>query len=126
MLGISGGNVVVLIQLGYSCSDIISKCGVGLLIYSITMAKSAVIRAGNEETPLCGTKGNYIWLLGAQKLYLPYHEETVVNGEAVQRPMVVPGGHPWPSQFFVPAWACSSMYSAVTSYYQKNDARSKC
>ena len=32
MLGISGGNVVVPIQLGYSCSDIISKCGVGLLI----------------------------------------------------------------------------------------------
>jgi len=58
MLGISGGNVVVLIQLGYSCSDIISKCGVGLLIYSITMAKSAAIRAGNEETPLYGTKGN--------------------------------------------------------------------
>ena len=58
MLGISGGNVVVPIQLGYSCSDIISKCGVGLLIYSITMAKSAVIRAGNEETPLYGTKGN--------------------------------------------------------------------
>merc|ERR1712153_119420 len=59
MLGISGGNVVVLIQLGYSCSDIISKCGVGLLIYSITMAKSAAIRAGNEETPLYGTKGNF-------------------------------------------------------------------
>jgi len=40
MLGISGSEVVVAIQLGYSLSDIISKCGVGLIIYSITVAKS--------------------------------------------------------------------------------------
>lgn len=59
MLGLTGSEVVVLIQLGYSVSDIISKCGVGLLIYSITMAKSASIHAGGEETPLTyGTKGN--------------------------------------------------------------------
>jgi len=50
MLGISGGSVVVAIQLGYSASDIISKCGVGLLVYSITMAKTDAISA--EETPL--------------------------------------------------------------------------
>merc|ERR1740117_1693150 len=47
MLGISGGSVVVAIQLGYSASDIISKCGVGLLVYSITMAKSAAYRNEN-------------------------------------------------------------------------------
>jgi bacteriorhodopsin len=47
MLGISGGSVVVAIQLGYSASDIISKCGVGLLVYSITMAKSAAYRSEN-------------------------------------------------------------------------------
>jgi len=47
MLGISGGNIVVAIQLGYSASDIISKCGVGLLVYSITMAKSAAHKAEN-------------------------------------------------------------------------------
>lgn len=41
MFGITGGKVVVFIQLGYSASDIISKCGVGLLICSITMDKSA-------------------------------------------------------------------------------------
>jgi len=41
MLGIQGDNVIVAIQLGYSVSDIISKCGVGLLICSITVAKSA-------------------------------------------------------------------------------------
>merc|ERR1711992_110208 len=41
MLGLTGSSVVVAIQLGYSVSDIISKCGVGLIIYSITAAKSA-------------------------------------------------------------------------------------
>jgi len=40
MMGISGPSSVVAIQLGYSCSDIISKCGVGLLIYQITNKKS--------------------------------------------------------------------------------------
>jgi len=43
MLGITGENVVVYIQLGYSVSDIISKCGVGLMIYQITIAKSAAL-----------------------------------------------------------------------------------
>mmetsp|Transcript_18717 Transcript_18717/g.21524 ORF Transcript_18717/g.21524 Transcript_18717/m.21524 type:complete len:254 (+) Transcript_18717:57-818(+) len=41
MLGLEGGGVVVGIQLGYSLSDIISKCGVGCIVYSITMAKTA-------------------------------------------------------------------------------------
>jgi bacteriorhodopsin len=40
MLGISASQSVVAIQIGYCCSDIISKCGVGLLIYQITYAKS--------------------------------------------------------------------------------------
>jgi len=40
MMGIEGNNATVAIQLGYSVSDIISKCGVGLLIYQVTMAKS--------------------------------------------------------------------------------------
>jgi len=52
MMGITGSNAVVGIQLGYSVSDIISKCGVGLCIYQITMAKSAAIKAGGEEAPL--------------------------------------------------------------------------
>jgi len=42
MLGFSGAQAVVAIQVGYCCSDVISKCGVGLIIYSITSAKSAV------------------------------------------------------------------------------------
>merc|ERR1712046_520493 len=42
MLGLSGSNAVVAIQCGYCASDIISKCGVGLIIYSITAAKSAL------------------------------------------------------------------------------------
>jgi len=49
MLGITGVNAVVFIQLGYSVSDIISKCGIGLLIYQITMAKSAAILSGSSE-----------------------------------------------------------------------------
>merc|ERR1712193_177009 len=40
MLGLSGSSTVVAIQCGYCASDIISKCGVGLIIYSITAAKS--------------------------------------------------------------------------------------
>merc|ERR1712084_176917 len=40
MLGISASNAVVSIQLGYCVSDIISKCGVGLVIYQVTYAKS--------------------------------------------------------------------------------------
>jgi len=46
MFGVSGANAVVGIQLGYSISDIISKCGVGLCIYQITIAKSAVLKSG--------------------------------------------------------------------------------
>lgn len=52
MLGIAGENVVTCIQMGYSVSDIISKCGVGLMIYQITMAKSNAMKKGTEETPL--------------------------------------------------------------------------
>jgi len=40
MIGLSGSSTVVAIQCGYCASDIISKCGVGLIIYSITAAKS--------------------------------------------------------------------------------------
>merc|ERR1719220_1394192 len=48
MLGISASKSVVGIQVGYCVSDIISKCGVGLLIYQITYAKS------KQETLLGG------------------------------------------------------------------------
>jgi len=41
MLGINAAHAVVSIQIGYCASDIISKCGVGLVIYQITYAKSA-------------------------------------------------------------------------------------
>ena len=40
MLGLDGADAVVGIQLGYCVADIVSKCGVGFLIYNITMAKS--------------------------------------------------------------------------------------
>merc|ERR1711985_175397 len=41
MLGINVAHAVMGIQIGYCVSDIISKCGVGLVIYQITYAKSA-------------------------------------------------------------------------------------
>jgi len=40
MMGVSPAKSVVGIQLGYCVSDIISKCGVGLMIYQISKAKS--------------------------------------------------------------------------------------
>merc|ERR1712026_167711 len=40
MLGIQAAHAVVSIQLGYCASDIISKCGVGLVICQISYAKS--------------------------------------------------------------------------------------
>jgi hypothetical protein len=40
MLQIGGAAAVVLIQVGYCISDIISKCGVGLVVYQITIMKS--------------------------------------------------------------------------------------
>jgi len=43
MLGASGANAVVGIQMGYCVSDIIAKCGVGMLIFGITSAKSQAL-----------------------------------------------------------------------------------
>merc|ERR1712019_223033 len=40
MLGINAAHAVVSIQMGYCVSDIISKCGVGIVIYQISYAKS--------------------------------------------------------------------------------------
>merc|ERR1712188_325598 len=40
MFGITASKAVMGIQIGYCASDIISKCGVGLVIYQITYAKS--------------------------------------------------------------------------------------
>merc|ERR1719263_932989 len=40
MFGINAAHAVVGIQVGYCVSDIISKCGVGLVIYQISYAKS--------------------------------------------------------------------------------------
>jgi len=45
MLGASGANAMVGVQLGYCLSDIISNCGVGFLIYGITAAKSSALKS---------------------------------------------------------------------------------
>jgi len=44
MLGFGGAKAVVGVQCGYCVSDIISKCGVGLIIYQITKAKSDLMK----------------------------------------------------------------------------------
>jgi len=41
--GFQSEKAVIAIQLGYCVSDIISKCGVGFLIYNITITKSAAL-----------------------------------------------------------------------------------
>jgi len=52
MMGASGAQAVVGIQIGYCISDIISKCGVGLIIYQITLAKSeAAKQEGYARAP---------------------------------------------------------------------------
>merc|ERR1712176_379720 len=48
MMGITGAGAVVAIQIGYCVSDIISKCGLGLLIYGITKARSDLEIAAKE------------------------------------------------------------------------------
>jgi len=48
MWKIAASSSVVSIQIGYCASDIISKCGVGLFIYQISMAKSRKELAENE------------------------------------------------------------------------------
>merc|ERR1739848_586732 len=51
MLGINAAQAVVSIQIGYCASDIISKCGVGLLIYQITYASQTRKVSCHEKRP---------------------------------------------------------------------------
>jgi len=53
MLGINAAHAILGIQIGYCVSDIISKCGVGLLIYQISYAKSNQLRAAFVKTASC-------------------------------------------------------------------------
>jgi len=38
------------VQVGYTVSDIISKCGVGFLVYRIGLAKSAALKNGEGDS----------------------------------------------------------------------------
>merc|ERR1712048_1475001 len=51
-LNLSGAQAVVGIQLGYCVSDVISKCGVGFLIYNITKKKSEALSSSSSSSPL--------------------------------------------------------------------------
>merc|ERR1711975_156144 len=46
--GLTAGSMVA-IQVGYTVSDVISKCGVGFLVYNIAATKSAMERGDCEE-----------------------------------------------------------------------------
>lgn len=52
MFGVKGANAVVGIQVGYCIADIISKCGVGFLIYNITARKSAAMKSNDGYNPV--------------------------------------------------------------------------
>jgi len=54
MMGATGARAVVGIQCGYCFSDIIAKCGVGLLIYNITLAKSQMMQSSGEKVAAGG------------------------------------------------------------------------
>ena len=53
MIGFSGSGAVVAIQLGYCVADIISKCGVGFLIYNVTTAHPHPLSASHHPPPAC-------------------------------------------------------------------------
>jgi len=50
MLGIRQSKAMVYVNFGYSVSDIISKCGVGILIYNVTKAKSRALKKRQRES----------------------------------------------------------------------------
>ena len=39
LVGVSGANATVSLQVGYSLADILAKCGYGVMIYAIARAK---------------------------------------------------------------------------------------
>merc|ERR1712086_624087 len=59
MMGINASHAVVGIQIGYCASDIISKCGVGLLIYQITYAKCSKDIPRNVNVDIEGQSVRY-------------------------------------------------------------------
>ena len=50
--GLSGGVVTTGVQIGYTFADIISKVGLGILVYNIAVRKSAAER----DEPFAGTR----------------------------------------------------------------------
>jgi len=69
MFGITASNAVVAIQIGYCISDIISKCGVGLVIYEISYAKSKK----ESLLPQCALDGRLIGIFCRKWLPLQHH-----------------------------------------------------
>lgn len=59
MLGAKGASALAGIQVGYSISDVISKCGVGIMITKIAMRKSMAERGSGDKEPLLTSVQNY-------------------------------------------------------------------
>merc|ERR1712070_517083 len=72
MLGFHGAHAVVAIQCGYCASDIISKCGGGLIIYQITSTKSEMRRSSvcSPEMPIFGLAAGTAVRVGFGRLKL--------------------------------------------------------
>ena len=66
----------VVVQIGYTVSDVISKCGVGYLVYRIGLAKS--IAYGEEAT-----EGEQMGLNPANNKPFPYDDQTGARGVSV-------------------------------------------
>jgi len=49
MFGVTGNNALVGIQIGYSISDFISKCGLGLMVTNIALTKSGMGGHGGNQ-----------------------------------------------------------------------------
>jgi len=49
MLGAQGASALVGVQIGYSISDFISKCGLGLMVTKIAMKKSKRLRGDDDD-----------------------------------------------------------------------------
>merc|ERR1712146_859566 len=47
--GWSSASSMVAVQVGYTVSDVISKCGVGFLVYNIALSKSMMERGEMED-----------------------------------------------------------------------------
>merc|ERR1712048_51907 len=79
-LKLSGAQAVVGIQLGYCVSDVISKCGVGFLIYNITKKKSEALSSSSSSSALLSKASSLITTFRPGRLGM---ELNFANGQVI-------------------------------------------